>query len=200
MEKSIGNRILVIDEKDNCKVIISPLKERWKEALLFAWLMAFTIIGFYMIYLLFFGMDSIDNSQIEGDITEVLRNQKIYLLVFVAFWMYFEFKVLKGFLWLWKGKELIQITKDEITIKHGIFSYGKANKYFIDNVKNFDLVEHKTFSFGFDYENAFWRQGTDALIFDANGKSIGFGKKLNEKDAKLLWRLLKDRIKKLAKS
>ena len=200
METTMGNRILVIDEKDNCKIIITPKKERWKEAILFAWLMAFTFVGFYMMYLLFFGLDSIDNSKIEGDPTTVLRNQKIYLLVFVAFWMYFEFKVLKGFLWLWKGKELIRITKEEITIKNSIISYGKANRYFIENLKHFDLVEHKTFSFGFDYENAFWRQGTDTLIFDVNGKAIGLAKKLNERDAKLLWRLMKDRMKKLSKS
>lgn len=200
MEKTIGNRISYVDDKKTCSIVIMPLRVRWKEAILFAWLLAYSFIGIYMMYLLFFGMHTIDNSTIEGDPSEVLRNQKIYLTVFIAFWAYFEYKVVKGFLWLTSGKELIKITGGELIIKQSIFGYGKANKYFTDNIKNFELVEHKSFSFGFDYENAFWRQGSDNLIFTANGKDVGFGKKLIEKDANLLLRLMKDRIKKLGKT
>jgi len=199
MEKWIGNRINYVDSPKECTIIISPKRSRWKESILFAWLLGYTFVGLYMIYLLFFGMETINNSQIEGDPLENLRNQQIYLAVFIAFWAYFEFKVVKGFLWLVGGKEFIRITKDEFTIKNGYFMYGKAKRYFTENMKRIDLVEHKTFSFGFDYENAFWRQGTDNIIFDYQGKSVGFGKKLEEKEANLLMRLTKDRIKKLGK-
>lgn len=199
MEKNIGTRISYFDEKKSCSVIIYPSRKRWKEALLFAWLMAYSFVGIYMMYLLFFGMDTIDNSTLEGDKEEILKNQKIYLSVFIAFWAYFEYKVVRGFLWLIKGKELIRIEGGQIIIKNSIFGYGKAQKYFVDNIKDFSMVEHKTFSFGFDYENAFWRQGTDSLIFSVGGKSVGFAKKVSEKEANLLMRLLKDRIKKLAK-
>ncbi len=200
MEKNIGNRISYFDEKKSCSIIIYPARKRWKEALLFAWLMAYSFVGLYMIYLLFFGMDTIDNSGMEGDKDEILKNQKIYLSVFIAFWAYFEYKVVRGFLWLVKGKELIKIEGGQITIKNSIFGYGKAQKYFTDNIKDFDMVEHKTFSFGFDYENAFWRQGTDSLIFSVTGKSVGFAEKIPNKEANLLMRLMKDRIKKLSKT
>ena len=199
MEKMIGDRISVLDERKLCSIIIYPKRVLWKESILFVWLLAFSIIGVYVLYLLFFGMDTIDNSLFEGDKEEILKGQKIYLLVFAGFWMYFEYKVLKGFLWLVRGKELIRITKEEISIKNDIFGYGKAKKYFTENTTNFELVEHKTVSFGFDYENAFWRQGTDSLIFDINKKSISFAKKIPEKEANLLMRLMKDRIKKLKK-
>jgi hypothetical protein len=199
MEKRIGDRISYIDDKSSCSIVILPKRVRWKEAVLFAWLLAYSFVGLYMIYLLFFGLHTIDNTGIEGNPEEILKNQKIYLTVFIAFWAYFEYKVVRGFLWLVKGKELIKIAGGELIIKQSIFNYGKANKYFIDNVKNFELVEHKSFSFGFDYENAFWRQGTDSLILSVNGKDIGFGKKLNTKDANLLLRLMKDRMKKLSK-
>ncbi len=200
MEKSIGQRISFFDDKKVCSIVIYPARKRWKEALLFTWLLAYSFVGIYMIYLLLFGLDTIDNSAFQGDKTEVLRNQKIYLTVFIAFWAYFEYKVLRGFLWLIKGKELIKITKSELIIKNSILGYGKAYKVFIDNIKDFNMVEHKTFSFGFDYENAFWRQGTNSLSFTANGKSIGFAKKIAEKEANLLMRLMKDRMKKLSKT
>lgn len=199
MEKTIGQRITYFEDKTACSIIITPLRVRWKEAVLFGWLLAYSIVGLYMMYLLFFGMDTIDNSGIEGDPIETLKNQKIYLTVFIAFWAYFEYKVLRGFLWLVAGKELLRITPTEISIKQSIFGYGKAHKYFTENIKNMGMVEHKSFSFGFDYENAFWRQGTDSLIFSVSGKEVGFAKKIEEKEANLLLRLIKDRIKKLSK-
>lgn len=200
MEKWIGTRISYVDSKSNCSIVILPQRNRFKEAILFAWVIAYTIVGGIMFYYLLFGIDTIDNSQLKGDPEEIIKNQKIYLTVFIAFWSYFEYKVVRGFLWLIGGKELIKINKNEIIIKESVYSYGKANRYFTDNINELDIVKHKSFSFGFDYENAFWRKGTNSLIFDYSTKSIGFAKKVNEKDANLLMRLIKDRVKKINKS
>lgn len=153
-----------------------------------------------MIYLLLFGLDLIDNSALNGDPQEVLRNQKIYVTVFIGFWVYFEYKVVYGLLWLLFGKELIRIDGEKLSIKNSIFSFGKAKKYFNDNIKKIELIEQKPFSFGFDYENAFWRKGTDSLLFEHLNKTIPFGKKLNEKEANLLMRFMVDRVKKYSKS
>ncbi len=199
MEKWIGNRVSYEDTPRQCTIVIQPKRSRWKEAILLAWLLGFTFVGFYMIYMLVWGIDYIDNSLIEGDPTEIKRNQKIYFAVVIAFWAYFEYKVVKGFLWLIGGRELVKITKDEMTIKNSFFGYGKATRHFTENIKNIDLVKHKTFSFGFDYENAFWRQGTDSIVFNSGSKTVGFAKKIEEKNANLLMRLIKDRIKKLRK-
>jgi hypothetical protein len=200
MEKWIGDRISTFTDKDYTSIIIYPKRERWKEALLLAWVIGFTFVGFYMIFLLLFGLDTIDNSALKDDPNEVLRNQKIYLSVFIAFWVYFEYKVVYGLLWLLFGKELIRIDGEKLSLKNSIFSFGKAKKYFNDNIKKIELIEQKPFSFGFDYENAFWRKGTDSLIFEYLNKTIPFGKKINEKEAKLLMRFMVDRVKKHSKS
>jgi len=200
MEKWIGDRISTFTNKDYTSIIIYPKRERWKEALLLAWVIGFTFVGFYMIYLLLFGLDLIDNSALNGDPQEVLRNQKIYVTVFIGFWVYFEYKVVYGLLWLLFGKELIRIDSEKLSLKNSIFSFGKAKKYFNDNIKKIELIEQKPFSFGFDYENAFWRKGTDSLLFEYLNKTIPFGKKLNEKEANLLMRFMVDRVKKYSKS
>jgi hypothetical protein len=200
MEKSIGNRISTYTEKEFTSIIVYPKRTRWKEAVLFAWVISFSIIGFYMIYLLIGGgLEKIDNTGLEGDPEEVLRNQKIYLGVFVGFWIYFEYKVVKGLLWLTMGKELIKISKDALSVKNSILSYGRSNSYFFENIKGMGLVEHEKLSFGFDYENAFWRKGTDSIIFDHRAKTVSFARKLNEKDSRLLHRFILDRIKKQSK-
>lgn len=199
MEKMIGDRVSTHIENNKTSIIILPKRVRWKEALLFFWVLGFTIVGFYMIYLLLGGLEKIDNSMLEGNPAEILRNQKIYIGVFVGFWLYFEYKVLKGLLWVVFGKELLLITNDTLSIKNSILSYGKSNNYFFENIKNMDLIEHKPLSFGFDYENAFWRKGTDSIIFDHRGKTVAYGRKLNEKDARLVYRYIIDRVKKQSK-
>ena len=200
MEKKIGDRISTITEKKYTSIIVYPKRTRWKEALLFAWVIAFSIVGFYMLYLLIGGgLEKIDNTGLEGDSAELLRNQKIYVGVFVGFWIYFEYKVVKGLMWLTLGKELISITTDSLTIKNSILSYGKSHSYFFENIKGMGLVEHQKLSFGFDYENAFWRKGTDSIIFEHRTKSISFGRKLNDHDSRLLYRYIIDRIKKQSK-
>jgi hypothetical protein len=201
MEKWISDRISTFTDKAYTSIIIFPKRKRWKEALLFAWTLGFTFVGVYLIYVLFFDMNSINNSQtqLEGNPVEVLRQQKIYLTIFIAFWVYFEFKVVKGLLWVVLGKEMIKIDSDAIFIKNSILSYGKSNRYFHENIKKMELIEHKEFSFGFDYENAFWRKGTDSIIFDHKTKPISFGRKLDAQTARLLLRFISDRQKKLVK-
>lgn len=200
MEKLIGDRISTYMDKGLTSIIVYPKRTRWKEAVLFAWVIAFSIVGIYMIYLLIGGgLEKIDNTGMDGDPAEILKNQKIYLGVFVGFWIYFEYKVVKGLLWLTLGKELIKITKDSLSIKNSILSYGKSHSYFFENIKGMGLVEHEKLSFGFDYENAFWRKGTDSIIFDHRAKPVSFGRKLNEKDSRLLYRFIMDRIKKQSK-
>ena len=196
----IGERISTFTEKGFTSIIVYPKRTRWKEAVLFAWVIAFSIVGFYMIYLLIGGgLEKLDNSMLEGDPIENLRNQKIYVGVFVGFWIYFEYKVVKGLLWLTLGKELIKISTDSLSIKNSILSYGRSNSYFFENIKGLGLVKHEKLSFGFDYENAFWRKGTDSVIFEHRAKAVSFGRKLNDKDSRLLNRFILDRIKKQSK-
>lgn len=199
MEKLIGNRISTLVQKDYTSVIIFPKRTRWKEAILFAWVIGFTVIGVIVVYLLLGGLESIDNSGLEGDPAEIIRNQKIYLVVFFGFWLYFEYKVVKGLMWVVFGKELIKITSDSLNIKNSIFSYGKSKRFFFENIRDIDMIKHERLSFGFDYENAFWRKGTNNIIFEYRGKSISFGRKLDEKDSRLLFRFIVDRMKKQAK-
>ena len=201
MEKLIGDRISTYTEKEFTSIIVYPKRTRWKETVLFTWVIAFSIIGFYMIYLLIGGgLEKIDNTGLEGDSVEILKNQKIYLGVFVGFWIYFEYKVVKGLLWLTLGKEMIKISKDTLSIKNSIMSYGKSNSYFFENIKGMGLVQHEKLSFGFDYENAFWRKGTDSIIFEHRAKAVSFGRKLDEKESRLLHRFIIDRIKKQSKT
>ena len=199
MEKYIGERISTYVDKKYTSIIVFPEIKRWKEALLFAWVIGFTAVGVIVIYLFFGGLDSLDNTGLEGTPEEIKHNQKIFTGVFIMFWMYFEYQVIKGLLWVILGKELIRINEDTLSIKNSIMSYGKSKRYFYENIKEMDLIQQEEMSFSFNYENAFWRKGTDSIVFTHKSKSTSFGRKLNKKDARLLYRFIQDRIKKHSK-
>jgi len=197
MGKWIGDRISTEDHPDFTTIIILPKLQRWKEWLLTVWVAGFTFIGAVMIYLLFGGIYSLE---IVADDVEDLRDQQlIYTIVFLGFWAYFEFKTVKALLWYKFGKELIKIERDALTIKRSTLGYGKSNRYFFDNIKNFHQIKHDETGFGQFFENAYWSLGTDALVFDYFTKPKSFGRKLEEKDARLLLRFMDDRIKVLRK-
>lgn len=193
----IGDRITTEDHSDKTTIVIYPKIAPWKLALFSLWIAGFTFVGFYMIWILLGGVYSLE---VIGDNVEDIRDQQlVYTIVFLGFWAYFEYKSVKSLLWFRYGREFIKLDRDSLTHKRSVFGYGKAHSYFYDNMKNFRLFENDATSFGQFFENAIWSQGTDGLIFSHFGKDKSFGRRLDEKSAKLLLRFIEDKVKNLRK-
>ncbi len=197
MTKWIGDRISVEDEEGVTTIVIRPIRVWWKEILLTFWVMSFTFIGLFMLYLLLTGFAGLN--YLNTPTQEEVDNQFIYGVVFLGFWAYFEYKTAKSLLWYRFGKELIRIDQDGFFLKKSILSYGKANRFFFENMKNFHQRKEEETSFGNFFENAYWSLGTDALVFEHHKKNKSFGRRLDAKNARLLLRLIDDRVKKKLK-
>ena len=88
MVKNIGDRISTEDHDRSTTVVILPKRIMWKDVLLIAWVVSFTLVGFYVIYLLFFGgMNELAVG--ENFDEEIRRQQVIYLSIFTGFCIYF---------------------------------------------------------------------------------------------------------------
>ena len=194
MTKWIGDRISVQDESGITTIVISPVRVWWKEILLTLWVLGFTFVGLVMLYMLLTNFASLSY---DGQPTQdQVDNQSIYSIVFLGFWLYFEYKTVKALLWYRFGKELIKIDNDGFSLKKSILSYGKAHRFFFENMKEFHQRKEESTSFGNFFENAYWALGTDALAFDHHGKTKSFGRRLETKSSRLLLRLIDDRVKK----
>lgn len=181
--KWIGERISYQDHKKPfTTLIITPERVGWKDALMTAWLLMWTTIGIYIFYELI----AIDHQ----------RDEKLTLFIYVSFWTYFEYRVLKAFLWLRFGKENIKIDPEYVWVKKSIGKYGKAKSYLIDNVKNISVRTPSEKSIAHQFEKSYWVVGGERILFDYLGKIIHFGRKLDEKDAKLLAKFLEKRVQK----
>ena len=198
MSKLIGDRISTEDHEKSTTVVIIPKRILWKEILLVTWVLAFSVAGFYVIYLLFFG--GIDELATGINYDETVRDQQlIYLAIFTAFWGYFEYITVKAVLWNIFGKELLMIDTEALSVKKSILGYGKANRYFFENIKSLKYEKPDSTSLNSFLDNAYWSTGTEVFKLDYLGKNKSFGKKVDEKEATLLLRFLNDRVKKWRK-
>ncbi len=141
----IGDRISVEDNQELTTIVINPLRVKWKEILLMCWVAGFTFVGLFMIYLLATGFSSL-NFKIPPT-QEDLDSLVIYGIVFLGFWLYFEYKTVKSLMWYRYGKELLKIDNEGLWVKKSILTYGKSTRYFFENIKEFHQRKHEQTSF-----------------------------------------------------
>jgi hypothetical protein len=74
-------------------------------------------------------------------------------------------------------------------------NFGKTVPYYFDNIKNFKFEIPKEGSFQALWESSPWINGGERFEFDYFHQKVRFGRKLNEKEAKLLYQLISKKIK-----
>jgi hypothetical protein len=178
--KWIGKRISFVDDKIRTTVVIYPESTTFVKGLMGAWVAMWMVIGATIIWSYF--------------TFKMTDQEKIIIYVFMTFWAYYAIKVARSFFWLLWGKELIKIDEAAFHYKRSIRNYGKSTPYYFANIKKISLFQPKEKSFQAVWEASPWVQGGERLEFEYLGKIVRFGRKLEEKDAKLLFTFLTKRI------
>ena len=181
-ELSAVNRISKEKKEAGILIKIKAFTEESKQKNLTVWLVAWTFCGLAI------------GSQVFYDDNPELRKM---ILIFLAFWAYFEFKVVKAFRWRKSGEEQFYITDD-------LFSYGRTynnrgilKQYRKDLVNAVRPIEVGGNSLIKAFSESYWVIGGEQLAFTANGKVIPFGLRLNEKESKKLMKELNELLSKL---
>jgi hypothetical protein len=178
--KWIGKRISYVDQENKSTFIITPENVGFVKALIGAWFFMWIAIGAVISW-----------AWATFDLKE---QEKIALFVFMIFWAYYFVRIGRMFLWLLFGSEFIKVDKISLTIKTAIKSYGKSKEYYLENIEKIRVHVPEKKSFQAAWENSPWIRGGERLEFDYRGKTIRFGRKLDEKEAKLLFQVLTKRI------
>lgn len=178
--KWIGERISFVDDKHRTTIVIYPENVTWIKGAMGAWVAMWLAIGFTVVY-----------SYFTFPLTE---QEKVIIYVFMTFWAYFAAKVIRSFAWLMWGKELIKIDEAALHHKKAIKNYGKSIPYYFENIKGISMFHPKAKSVQSVWEASPWVRGGERIEFEYMGKIVRFGRKLNEKDARLLFNLITKRI------
>lgn len=175
-EKRISDRITLVEDKNSLILMISGKIEKWKETMLFVWLLGWLFCGGVFVYELF---------------KEHTQDICIALIVYLCFWAYFAYKIGYAFLWRKWGQELIKINENSMLIKREIGTYGKVYVYQKDNIKNLEGYAYSEKSLSKVFSDSFWVVGGEKIIFDHFNSKVGFGLQLTRDEQKKLLTLIK---------
>ena len=173
--KFIGKRITVKRTKESLTIEISQQVERWQEALLVAWLAAWSFCGVYFIIYTFMAVDF---------------KERIFFIILSAGWMFFFVRILKVFIWRKKGKEIITLTKGKFLLQNAFGKKGKTETFTFQNIFKLGMVKKDPTSFLSFLDDSFWIIGGDRVGFNSSGQQIRLGKQLSVQDAVLLVRVI----------
>lgn len=174
--KLIGERVSYKNHEDYSTIVISTNIDKWKETLLFTWLLGWTICGVVFFYFLFTG--------------DFIKEEKMMLIVMCVFWLFFEIRIGKVYFWRKTGMEFIKIDKDLMTIKRSIKGFGKAIPYQLGRIRDVQGLEINPKGFSKSMNDSFWVIGLGTVRFFYNEKEVRFGAQLSTKDAEKLAKIV----------
>lgn len=181
MKQEIGERVSVSKKDAETIVRIDGTVEGWMNHALLGWVVMWSITGLFVIRFLYSG--------------KAEASQFYFLITYLAFWAYFEYKAIYSWLFRVKGYELVKITPDAVYIKRAVFNFGKVQRYVRENVKDMEKVDQDSKSLNAVYNKSFWVMGNEKIMFKYIGKNIGFGMHLTDKETSALLSLMRKTLK-----
>jgi hypothetical protein len=176
-----SDRITVNETPEELEIIITGKIPQNQFVILSAWLIAWTMAGGYVISQMFSGLPG---------------NTRIFMFVWLIFWIYFEYKV--GSAWLWRkfGREVIRIRKDKTELRFELAYGGKGEEFITAEIQNLNNLEQQQGVFVKNYFSSFWVVGGETIGFHYKGKLFMFGRQISPHDADILIQKTAHRLKK----
>jgi hypothetical protein len=177
-------RISIEENAELTEIIIDGKIPSSQFIMLSAWLLAWSISGIYVFIQLF---------------SDLPQETKSFMLVWLAFWFYFEYKI--GSAWLWRkyGREVIKIGREKVQLRFELAYGGRGFEFDTNSLRDFHLLESKKGLFIKNYFDSFWVVGGESIGFYVSGKLKMFGRQLPEKDAEKLMKFVQDKVQRFSK-
>ncbi len=178
--KVISDRVSILKEDGLFSLVILPTTDKKKLGLMLLWLLAWTVCGI-IVFLNYFKLSN--------------KEAKLFVLVYLSFWFYYEYKITKAFLWKSSGKEKLWIKNNILFYQREVSGRGKINQYNLDLVSDLGIIEVDKKRFADSFNQSFWVKGGERLEFKSQSKMIGFGMQISDEEAKQILKELRQYIK-----
>lgn len=170
-----------IDNKESIfSLTIWAFKDEAKQKMLLLWIILFSGCGIAIFTQFFGNYDS---------------GTKIFFGVYIAFWLFFEFKVIYAYRWRKYGLEYITVEGDEIILTKQIGQRGLTQRYQKTEIENLRIFENADSNFVKSMTSSYWNINKYTLAFDFKGQIIPFGIDLTKKEAHFVLKQLKEQLK-----
>lgn len=177
--KVISNRVSIYKTDKVLSIVILPTDNKKKLGLLFLWLMAWTVCGLIVMVNYFKLHD---------------QNSKLFTIIYLSFWAYFEFSIMRVFIWKKFGREKIWIQDGELNYLREINNKGKTKTFNLDLVSKLQLVELSRSNFADTINQSFWVKGGERLEFFSQSQTIRVGMQITDEEARQIMKEVNSRI------
>jgi hypothetical protein len=175
----IGTRSSILIKDNVFSLVILPTEDKKKTNWLFLWLFAWTVSGM-IVMMSYFKL--------------TITNQKLMIIVWLGFWAYFEYKIIKVFMWKRFGKEKLWIKNGILHYQQNINGRGKIVEYNANLIADLQLIELVEGSIVDTFNQTFWVKGGERIQFTTQGKDVKFAMQLTDDEAKKVVQALKKKI------
>jgi hypothetical protein len=164
----ISNRASILIKDQIFSLVILPTSDKKKTNLLFLWLFAWSVSGVIVLANYF---------KLTQD------NAKMMIIVWLAFWAYFEFKIVRVYMWKRFGKEKLWVKNGSLQYQQDINGRGKIKEFDLNLISEISVIELVNGSIADTFSQTFWVKGGERLEFTCQGKVIKIGMQLEDKEA-----------------
>lgn len=172
--KVIGERISILKKENVLSIVILATNDKTKLRIMFLWLMAWTVCGLIVFANYFKATD---------------QNAKLFIIIYLAFWLYFEFNIIRTFMWKRNGKEKLWIKDGKLHYQREINGKGKIQEFDLNLISPLELLELKPTRFADTINQSFWIKGGERLQFFSQSKVVLLGMQISDEEAK---KIMKD--------
>jgi hypothetical protein len=189
MKKSksvFSSRVHIKDEPGNLIIHISGRIPSWQFTLLSGWLLAWSLAGLFV-------MIELATSTFSSD-------QRIFMFVWLAFWVWFEYRIFNAWLWRKSGKEVIRFSPECTELSFEINKRGLVRKYDTSLIQQLHNVEVKKGLFTRNFYSSFWVVGGETIGFQCSGAEVTFGRQLSEDESNALIKIIRHKLEQFRKN
>lgn len=175
-------RISVSEKPGSTSIIVYPYRDKQKEMWLGIWLLGWLLGGLVMAGYFFIG--------------SMEKEQRLFLLVWIAFWLYFLWLGSNAWFWRRKGFERILIKEGKLFYKKEISGRGKGRVFETEAIQNLRAEEPSDRSLIYHLSSSYWYVGGETITFDHFHKKVILGQQLSPGEQKKLLQAIEKAIQK----
>ena len=176
----MNNRIQIIKEKEKLEILIKAFYDDKKQKMLLVWIVLFSLCGIAILAQFFEGYDA---------------GTKVFFGVYVAFWLFFEFKVIYAYRWRKFGEEKIVIENNQLYLIKTIGKRGVTQCYEKNEIKKIDFHEESAAEFVKSMNTSYWNINKYHLVLVLEKRNVPFALDLEHKDSKQIINELTEGLK-----
>ena len=169
--KVIGDRISILKKQDLLSIVILPTTNKLKLNVMFFWLLAWSVCG-VIVLANYFKMDD--------------KDSKLFMLIYLSFWAYFEFNISRAFIWKKFGKEKLWVSEGILYYQREINKKGKIREFNLELISPLRVIELKATRFTDTINQSFWIKGGERLEFNSQASVVQLGLQISTEEASII--------------